>query len=448
MSNHNLDFDGLLPLDAFKVEGKRMRLCGGGGPSTPAATSQTVTQTNLPAYAEPYVKDIMARAQAQSNRPYTPYEGQRIAGFSNAQQAAQQETLGMGTPKQFGAAGYGLGDATQMGLNAGRAGLAGGLGGSATGAQMGYQYGQAGLEGGLGGSATGAQMGYGAGQAGLAGGMLGSGVGAGMGYGVANQGMNAAFADPSSYMSPYMQNVVDVQKQQALRDAQKDRLVENMGAARQGTYGGARNILAGTERERNLGFTQNKIQQEGLQNAYQAAMARQQSLGQMGMQGLQSGISAAGQLGQMGQAGLQSGISAAGQMGQMGQASLQTGVGAAGQMGQMGQAGLQAGIAGSQGLQQLGTAEQAANLQRLQGQYNVGAQQQGLQQQQMDTAYADFLRQRDYPMEQLGQFQSLVRGMPLELGSTATTYATPPSMTSQMLGAGVSALGAAGLGAK
>ena len=368
MSNHNLDFDGLLPVDAFRVEGKKMRLYGGGGPSPPAATSQTVTQSNLPAYADPYVKDIMARAQAQSYRPYTPYQGQRVAGFSDAQQAAQQETLGLQTPGQFGAAGAGLGGATQMGLDVGQAGLTGGL--------------------------------------------MGSGVGAGMGYGVANQGMNAAFSDPSAYMSPYMQNVVDVQKQQALRDAQKDQLVQNMGAARQGTYGGARNILAGTERERNLGFTQNKIQQEGLQNAYQAAQARQQALGQFGMQGLQSGISASGQIGQMGQAGLQ------------------------------------AGITGAQGLGQLGTAEQAANLQRLNSQYNVGTQQQGLQQQQMDTAYADFLRQRDYPMEQLGQYQSLVRGMPLQLGSTATTYATPPSMTSQMLGAGVSALGAAGLGAK
>ena len=343
----------MLPEGAFQPRcGRRgMTLEGGGSPpATPAATSQTVTQTNLPAYADPYVKDIMSRAQAQSYRPYTPYGGQRIAGFSGAQQAAQQETLGLQTPGQFGAAGAGLGGATQMGL--------------------------------------------GAGQAGLMGGLMGSGVGAGMGYDVAGQGMQAAFADPSSYMSPYMQNVVDVQKQQALRDAQKDQLVQNMGAARQGTYGGARNILAGTERERNLGFTQNKIQQEGLQNAYQAAMARQQNLGQFGMQGLQAGVS------------------------------------------------------GSQALGQLGTAEQAANLQRLQGQYNVGAQQQGLQQQQMDTAYADFLRQRDYPMEQLGQYQSLVRGMPLQMGSTATTYATPPSMTSQMLGAGVSALGAYGLGAK
>jgi hypothetical protein len=111
----------------------------------------------------------------------------------------------------------------------------------------------------------------------------------------------------------------------------------------------------------------------------------------------------------------------------------------------MGQAGLQSGISGAQGLGQLGTAEQAANLQRLQSQYNVGAQQQGLQQQQMDTQYADFLRQRDYPMEQLGYYQSLVRGMPLQMGSTATTYATPPSMSSQLAGAGLAALGTAGL---
>jgi hypothetical protein len=362
MAYTNFEFNDGPDVRGFQLEAGRIKLYKG-GPTAPA--SQTITQTNLPAYAEPYVKDIMQRAQAESYRPYTPYEGQRIAGFSDAQKTAQQETLGLQTPGQFGAAGAGLGGATQMGLDAGQAGLMGGL--------------------------------------------MGSGVGAGMGYDVAGQGMQAAFADPSSYMSPYMQNVVDVQKQQALRDAQKDQLVQNMGAARQGTYGGARNILAGTERERNLGFMQNKIQQEGLQNAYQAAQARQQALGQMGMQGLQAGI------------------------------------GAAGQMGQMGTAGMQGAISGGQALGQLGTAEQAANLQRLQGQYNVGAQQQGLEQQRMDTKYADFLRQRDYPMEQLGYYQSLVRGMPLQMGSTQTTYATPPSMTSQLLGAGVGALGAAGL---
>jgi hypothetical protein len=40
MSN-NLDFDGLLPLDAFKKEGGRMRLHGGGGKSAPAPAAET-----------------------------------------------------------------------------------------------------------------------------------------------------------------------------------------------------------------------------------------------------------------------------------------------------------------------------------------------------------------------------------------------------------------------
>jgi hypothetical protein len=55
-----------------------------------------------------------------------------------------------------------------------------------------------------------------------------------------------------AFMSPYMQNVVDVQKQEAIRDAQKGQLGQNLAAARQGTYGGARQTLAMTERERNL----------------------------------------------------------------------------------------------------------------------------------------------------------------------------------------------------
>ena len=75
----------------------------------------------------------------------------------------------------------------------------------------------------------------------------------------------------SQYMSPYMQNVVDVQKQQALRDAKQAQLAQNLGAARTGTYGGARQLLATTERERNLGTQLGNIQAQGLQSAYEAA---------------------------------------------------------------------------------------------------------------------------------------------------------------------------------
>ena len=66
--------------------------------------------------------------------------------------------------------------------------------------------------------------------------------------------------------------------------------------------------------------------------------------------------------------------------------------------------------------------------------------QRALEQQQMDLAYADFLRQRDYPMEQLGYYSALLRGLPMTMGSTQTTYAQPPSMASQIGGLGLGAL--------
>jgi hypothetical protein len=76
----------------------------------------------------------------------------------------------------------------------------------------------------------------------------------------------------AQYMSPYAQGVhVDVAKQEAIRDAQKTQLGANLGAVRQGTYGGARQLLAQTERERALGQQLGDIQTRGLQAAYEAA---------------------------------------------------------------------------------------------------------------------------------------------------------------------------------
>lgn len=216
--------------------------------------------------------------------------------------------------------------------------------------------------------------------------------GSALGLGAAMQGLGTAFTDPTQMMSPYMQGVVDIQKREALRDAQQTQLAENLGAARRGTYGGARQLLAATERERALGQRMGDIQAKGLQSAYEAAAQRGQMLGQLGMQGLQSGLS------------------------------------------------------GSQALGQMGTAQQEANLRRLQAQAAVGAEQRGLEQQRLDQMYADFMRQRDYPMEQLGYFSNLMRGIPVGLGSTATTYAQPPSLASQIGGLGLAGLGLYNLG--
>jgi hypothetical protein len=294
---------------------------GGGGGAPPPPQSQTVTQTNLPEYARPYFENILNRAQAESYRPYTPYEGQRVAEFSPGQTAAQQETLGMQTPGQFAPATAGTQFGTATGLGAGMAGL------------------------------------------------------------------GAAFTDPTQMMSPFMQNVVDVQKREAITDAQKTQLGANLAAARQGTYGGARQLLAQTERERALGQQLGDIQARGLQSAFDAASQRGMQLGQLGMQGLQTGLTGAQQLGQ------------------------------------------------------LGTQQQQTDLQRIQAQAAAGAEQRQLQQQRLDTAYADFLRQRDFPMEQLSYYSNILRGIPVQLGSTQTTYAQPPSFASQAAGLGLAGLG-------
>ena len=315
---------------------------GKGGGGSPQPTQQTVTQTNLPEYARPYFENLLQRTQAESYREYTPYEGQRIAGFTPGEQAVQSEVAGMQTPGQFQ-------PATQM-----------------TGAA------------GIGALGAGAQA-----------------MGAGQQY------MQMA-TDPSQmqqFMSPYMQNVVDVQKQEAIRDAQKQQLGANLGAARQGTYGGARQLLAQTERERGLGSQLARIQAAGSQKAFEQARQAQQFGSQLGLQGIQTGLQ-----------GLQ----------------------------QVGQAGAQLG--------QLGTAQQAADLQRLQAQAASAGEQRALEQQIMDTQYSDFLRQRDYPMEQLGFYSSILRGLPVQMGSTQTAYAQPPSMLQQVGGLGLSALGLYNLG--
>jgi hypothetical protein len=252
------------------------------------------------------------------------------------------------------------------------------------------------------------QFGVGTGMVG-AGGMQGlqygqTGVGIGlMGTQAGQQYMGMA-TDPfatQAFMSPYMQSVVDVQKQAALRDAQMSNLAGNLGAARQGTYGGARQLLAQTERERALAGKLGEIQATGSQKAFEAAQQAMQYGSDLGLRGLGVGLQGVG-------AGLQ---------------------------------GAQQATQAGQALGQLGTAQQQADLQRFQAQATVGEQQRAIEQQKLDAAYADFLRQRDYPMEQLMNYSNILRGNAAALGSTQTTYAPPPSIASQLAGTGLAAAG-------
>jgi hypothetical protein len=227
------------------------------------------------------------------------------------------------------------------------------------------------------------QVGAGSAMAGAAG--LGS-LGAGADYRNMATNPNATAA----YMSPYMQNVVDVQKNEAFRDAQMRNIGANLGAARQGTYGGARQVLAEQERNRNLQQQMANIQATGTQNAFQAAQQAQQFGTTAGLQGYGQALQGASTLGQLGQT-------------------------------QFGQ-------------------QQAINA----AQQQVGAVQQAQAQQGLDLAYQDFLKQRNYPYQQLAFMSDMTRGIPLSQAAQQV-YTAPPSTASQLGGLGMSALGIYGM---
>jgi hypothetical protein len=77
-----------------------------------------------------------------------------------------------------------------------------------------------------------------------------------------------------TYMSPYMQNVVDVQKREAARQSAIQGNQQAAQAVSAGAFGGSRDAIQRAERERNLGTQMNDIQAQGLQAAYQAAQGQ------------------------------------------------------------------------------------------------------------------------------------------------------------------------------
>ena len=46
------------------------------------ATSVTTQQNAISAYAQPYVENLLGKAQALTNEPYQTYPGQRTADFT------------------------------------------------------------------------------------------------------------------------------------------------------------------------------------------------------------------------------------------------------------------------------------------------------------------------------------------------------------------------------
>jgi hypothetical protein len=236
-----------------------------------------------------------------------------------------------------------------------------------------------------------------------------SGVSA-LGYGQQAAGMGGLYermaTDPMSvqgYMSPYMQQVVERQKQAAIEDAQRANLGANLGSVRSGTYGGARQTLAQSQREAALEKQLGDIQAGGLQSAFDQARQAQQFGVTTGLQGLQTGLQ---------------------------------GLGTAGQMGRS--------------LADIASAQQQADVQRVGLQSEIGAQQQAREQGIIDQRIQDFALAEQYPFQQLSGYSGLLRGYATPT-TTINQYKAAQSPLTQLAGTGIQLGGAAqafGLGKK
>ena len=104
-----------------------------------------------------------------------------------------------------------------------------------------------------------------------------------------------------AYMSPYMQNVVDIQKRESNRDYAKQLQELNKQATAAGAYGGSRQAIERSEAARNQATKLADIQAQGQQQAYQSGMSQFSAEQGLGLQAGQANLTAAQQTAQQNQ---------------------------------------------------------------------------------------------------------------------------------------------------
>ena len=301
----------------------------GGGGGGGQPASQTQV-SDLPEWAKPYAKETLGKGQALTQTPYQAYGGERQAGFT----PLQQQSFGSAAQMQ----------PSQLGAQAGQ------LAGAATMGALGTNY---------------------------------------------NPYETGGFTSQTAgqYMNPYLEQAMEPQLREAQRESQMRGVADQGQAVRAGAFGGGRQAIIESERQRNLGQLQGDIRAKGYMSAFDQAQqnfAREQALREQSRQyGANLGIQ-----------GLQTALQGAGQMGALGG-------------------------------QQFAQGMDINKLQNLYGQQQQAQEQAGLTQK-----YQDFQTQQRYPYQQLEFMSNLLRGTPM--GTVNTLYQPPPSIGQQIgaLGAG------------
>ena len=511
-----------------KIGGGRIYGMGGGGGGG-GPTQTNVQNTNVPEYARPYVETMLGATQNQlfnttqvaaegetpgytridSFKPYQAYGGtyddkgkqlsydpsKSIAGFSPAQIAAQQGIAGQYDP----VTGKLALDAKGKPINAGlqlpsefgdaSAGIMSAMGAKnayTAPANLGYTATDAAASRaeaaklGLAPTVTAAQSTY-------------APTLEKYQMGGPEKVATKSFTDAGTaakYMSPYRENVLDLQNKALERQASIDKEKRGAQAARSGAFGGSRQGIENAEAQRNLAMLKNTNTAQGLQESYAQAMQQFNAEQGYGLQGQIANQQAGLTVGQQNlganlgvqQLGTQTGTQMAlanlsneqqtalanqalkGQygltQGQFDQgANMQTSAQAqqtalanaaaknaaaqftAGQNLASAQTAAQYGLGADQlklqasgQLGVLGGQELTAQQGILGLQNQVGAQQQALEQQIKNQAVQDYANAQQYPLMQLGTMSNMLRGLPMQASSTQQ-YQAAPSPVSQFVGA-------------
>lgn len=438
------------------------------------------SSSTLSAWAGPYVTNMLGEAQAIADQPYQTYQGPMTAGASPLQTQGFQNISTLGTPSQFGTATTAAEKASTAAQNLAYSPTTtfGTTPISATGIASGYQAPNAYQEGTF-SAGFNAPTPY---QA--------STFTTGYTPGQFNTGLGA-IGSVQSYMSPYQQNVIDIQAREARRQADIARQAEQTRLSQAGAYGGSRQAIMEAERQRNLGQQVGDIQERGLQSAYDRALAQRFQEAQLGLQAQQYGEQAkqfgtttglqAQEMGERSrQFGAQQALSAAQLASQFGldaqkaqelsrqfgygqkmsaaqlqaqfkldaekanqlanlqaqQSNQQTTMEAQRMAEQSKQFGANLGLQGigqqlsaAQALGSLGAQKFGTELQGLNALLAAGAQQRGIEQEGITADYNEFLAQRDYPMKQTQYLQSMLQGLPI---STVTNTPAQQSGLGQL----------------
>jgi hypothetical protein len=227
----------------------------------------------------------------------------------------------------------------------------------------------------------------------------------------------------SRYMSPYMDEVVQRQQADALRQFQQLQGTRDARAVGAGAFGGSRQAIQEGLAEESLMRQQGDIYATGRQRAFEQAaqqfgadraaemdLARQRAGEAARVQGL-----SAQELARVQGATADEAM----RRDQFGLAAL----------------GFQADAAGQ--LAALGEQARAGDIQAAQLLERIGMQQMSQQQAGLDIAYQDFLRQEQYPMQQTAFMADLLRGLPIAPGYTQQTQ-VPYNPLKELLGLGIS----------